>query len=691
MKNSWIGVLVCLVLILACNENDEVAPRSNPRFSVTYVQEIDAKGAEFMATVYDFGSDQIVEYGFVFSEEEQPKLGTGEVINAMGRPEKSFKLTGDHSMIKGKVYFVAAFIKTDKSIVYSESVSFTSQGSEGFVYEKVVGGPEVYFGDTLTIIGKKLSSNWNNYDVKVNGSPAKIILQDENSFKLIIPDGLGFGYPFDYDGKLVLSIKILDKKLEVNTDIQFFDPQFFESDKELRYDEGFQIRGKYLLTGDLKIIFDRDTESPLELPVISVSDTLITFEPRAYFHDLSPKFGIFMRGKYYEVEKSVKIKPTEILPGQQFKMKVNEPMKVKGDNFNPYYPYYPYLNTFISEADKFDYSVSSATGNEIEIFPNTYYAVPNPRFYTFYATNGGVKSTNFVTVENTGAGLAYMYTHTFPFNSIASGRSVSWRDKGIWLLDGKITEVDPKTRKARVLKVVDLLQQNIASSFAVIDRDVVYFSGRNEVIASGSGPFYSYDLSSGALTKLPDLPTKASTPKSAFISGGYLYFGGGFYIDEFDVQKVAEGYKFHLATRTWSKWDKKFAFSEYWDFETTFVYNGEVYGLVNEINDSDFRATRLMRFDNSREDWIELALYPYLGYSNGYSAMSIGNKVYFFGGYEINRIDMTTYDIETLEGFNKGNNYTEPLYYFLSEGKIYYKDNGEYLIYQVDPEYFVVK
>ena len=687
MKKSWIAVLISLISFISCNENDEVIPRSNPRFSVTFVQEINASGVEFIANVYDFGSDAIEEYGFVFSRENQPRLGSGEVVKASGKPKSSFKLIGDHSMRKGETYYVVAFIKTDKSTVYSQPMVFISQGSEGFIFEKIEGGPEVYYGDTLSVIGDNFSTNVSNYEVKVNGASARIITNDDRSFQIIIPEDLGFGYTYDYDGKLVLNIKILDKTLEVFPDIQFYDPIIYPSDKEFRYDENFYIKGKYLRDNNLRITIADFPYNTSVLPLVSVSDTLLIFKPEANFKTLNPKFDLFLRGKSYEINESISIMRTELLPGQKLKSGSIYPhLNIQGTNFNSVYSS---DNVFVSDVEEFQFYIGGeVTYSEAKISVQSN-SVPNPRFFNIWAMNGGIRSENSVSVENTDPSLAYMRTYNFPFNVSSPGRSVNWRDKGIWLLDGKIVEVDPQTKTGRILKTVDLGQGNIASSFAVIHQDKVYFAGGNEVIANSSGNFYSYDLLSGILTVLPKIPSKSSTPRAVFVSGGYLYFGGGYYRDGLDIQIVKEGYRFNLNSKTWDTWNKVFPLLEVWDFETSFTYNGNVYGLVNEIANSDYRATRLMKYDNGIADWVELAKYPFLGIANGNVVMPLGDAVYAFLGNTLYKIDMKSYSRTVIQGVSPEDNfYGQPVYVFVSKDKIYTSSINEKVLYQLDPAYF---
>src|SRR5690554_2033843 len=102
-------LLLAFLSLNACEEA-ELNPRTNPRFSVAFVQEIDNTGAEFAANVYDFGSEAIDEYGFLYSTEAEPRFGNSEVVKAAGKPEKSFSLKATHSMVAGETYHVVAYL-----------------------------------------------------------------------------------------------------------------------------------------------------------------------------------------------------------------------------------------------------------------------------------------------------------------------------------------------------------------------------------------------------------------------------------------------------------------------------------------------------------------------------------------------------------------------------------------------------
>ena len=104
MKIKSLIFFVVSILFFSCNENNEVVPRANPRFSVSLVQSISEEGAEFRAFMIDYGSDEILEYGFVYSTSATPNIGFSEYVSESGVPPEHFSLTASYGLIKGLKY-----------------------------------------------------------------------------------------------------------------------------------------------------------------------------------------------------------------------------------------------------------------------------------------------------------------------------------------------------------------------------------------------------------------------------------------------------------------------------------------------------------------------------------------------------------------------------------------------------------
>ncbi|EPR69567.1 hypothetical protein [Cyclobacterium qasimii] len=121
----FIGLLLVISLLSAC-EQEELSPRTNPRFSATSIQSIDETGVEFISKIYDFGSEEIIEYGFLYSLNDYPIIENSEVISKVGKPENQFSMKVENSLAKGQNYYVVAFIQTSTERVYSEPIGFVS-------------------------------------------------------------------------------------------------------------------------------------------------------------------------------------------------------------------------------------------------------------------------------------------------------------------------------------------------------------------------------------------------------------------------------------------------------------------------------------------------------------------------------------------------------------------------------------
>jgi hypothetical protein len=174
MKAKYLVLSILSVsLFSGCQKEEDVKPATNPRFSVAFIQEIDESGVQFAANVFDHGSDEILEYGFVYSQTAVPLVEKDEVVRESGKPGQVFELKGIHSMKVGNQYQVAAFMKTSKGIVYSKVISFISKGSLGFIFSEFVSPDLVYFGDTVVVKGSNFSKSLSNYRVMVQGVPGK--------------------------------------------------------------------------------------------------------------------------------------------------------------------------------------------------------------------------------------------------------------------------------------------------------------------------------------------------------------------------------------------------------------------------------------------------------------------------------------------------------------------------------------
>lgn len=399
-------ILSAAISLVSCQKDEDVKPATNPRFSVAYVQNIDARGVEFAANVFELGSEEVLEYGFVFSRNPNPKIETADIVSETGKPENVFKLTADYAMQEGMEYFVAAFIKTNRSIVYSEQIKFTSKGSLGFIFESITAPEIVYFGDTITVYGRNFSLVSSNYRVQVMGANAQIHDLSQTSFKIILPPVFAFDELLSDQGLFDIKIGISGKELLVKWPMNFRTASLStNTEREFGWAESITIKGEYLTSEIVKIRYKNPEGRYFEIPVDYFSSNEIRFKPKAPIEEQSPTLEFTVRGKKMLLENAFRLKPAEINPGQSFIVSTQELITIFGSNFNPEFQK---VNKLLTDLPGLYIEIHDLQPDRITLRPANTYFTFLPRKLELFSDTFGVRSLNSATVEYTDPSLGFL-------------------------------------------------------------------------------------------------------------------------------------------------------------------------------------------------------------------------------------------------------------------------------------------
>ena len=77
MKNQIIisvFVITTIISFTACKKDATIKPKDYPYIITNEVTDIDSTGATFNAEIIDLGQEEIIEYGFVWSEKNNPTI-----------------------------------------------------------------------------------------------------------------------------------------------------------------------------------------------------------------------------------------------------------------------------------------------------------------------------------------------------------------------------------------------------------------------------------------------------------------------------------------------------------------------------------------------------------------------------------------------------------------------------------------
>jgi uncharacterized protein (TIGR02145 family) len=124
----WFLTLLAIVVFTTCIKDPQLPEMEYPVLLAREVTDINVDGATLYADVIN-GADKIIEFGFVWGLNKSPSL-KDQIIILNGKVANfTFRITT--GMRENETYYVRAFSKTSKFTVFSNEISFKSQGSEG--------------------------------------------------------------------------------------------------------------------------------------------------------------------------------------------------------------------------------------------------------------------------------------------------------------------------------------------------------------------------------------------------------------------------------------------------------------------------------------------------------------------------------------------------------------------------------
>lgn len=685
MALRYFSLFIISLLGFSCTEQ-EVVPRTNPRFSVAFVQSIDKSGAEFAASVFDYGSDEILEYGFVYGKQTNLSVLRDNFVSEQGVPPQEFRLKSTHSMPIGNSINVAAFIRTNTGVIYSKPYQFTSQGSDGFIFDRMEVADEVYFGDTIRIFARNLSRLPEDYSVLIQRSNAIIASVSEGFFDVIIPRSVGFQEGLGPIQNFEFEIKVSDKVLKVNQAIRFKSPEIISgSSGDLAYNEYLVISGKYLYDDNLRVKYLNKEGQNFILESKRIGDNELLVGLNALFSEPNPRLELIIRGQSDPVSGLLRLKETKINPGQSTKFKsFSGIVKIQGENFNPYNFDYNKLEV---NPDLLKLEVLSLSSSQMEIaYEFQFDKGPGYRIFELNIDNAGIRSQNALTIEWTRPNIPYIVAGQQSM-FLEDGKSTSVLGKGYLLHTNGIFEVDVQTRGFRKVAENPIPGIQPAQIFVLPVEGKIYF-------ATFSGDefseklFFVFDPVTRLVNSLPSIPSSDNSFQSIVFHQGKLYYQG----DDIDRLTGKDGniqrFKFDLATKSWEKLTNLSQPDEVINYYPSYRYNGKTYSISINTSANFPLGPALFIFNTTTFTWEykeqlqgELSLFQVPN-----ELIVIDNKVYIKSLYRLQEVDLETKQIEGPSNINgdSGNPYSTNLFQLGNKFYLFYNDR----YWEYDPVFF---
>lgn len=278
MKTKYILLISVIFAIASCKKDATPAQKEYPEVLLNKITEISSKGVTFKATVDYLSKYEILDYGFVWSE-NVPRPTISDFKISLGTALKgSFSADVNTDLAAGKKYNVRAYVQNSKYLVYSKEEVFTSLGSlapEISSFTPVKG----LDGTIVTIKGKNFSKTLSRNIVKIGSAASVVLYADENEIHIMTPF-------VEYSGNFKITVKVAEQTASSASDYTIIGPiissistvQVKQGDIVTVTGKNFKLAGKQTLvsiTGKDANIISLDTNKIIvTVPIIRYYETL---------------------------------------------------------------------------------------------------------------------------------------------------------------------------------------------------------------------------------------------------------------------------------------------------------------------------------------------------------------------------------------------------------------------------------
>lgn len=184
-KLIYIGFIIFFANY-SCKKEAVLEPTEYP-FVITYYPVINEEGAAFSADLVNLGNQNIIKYGFVWSENNNPTTLDNKMLFENDAKKGIYTYTLNSGLAKGQTYNIRSYILTEQYEVYGNIKSFISLGS---LPPEIINFDPKYgpIGTQVAIDGKNFALSKSGNIVKFGNTEAIVDSVTENKLFVTIPE-----------------------------------------------------------------------------------------------------------------------------------------------------------------------------------------------------------------------------------------------------------------------------------------------------------------------------------------------------------------------------------------------------------------------------------------------------------------------------------------------------------------------
>lgn len=605
-----------IILLTGCND-DEMAIREYPRVLTLPVGDISDSGAIFQAEITHATNQQVVEYGFVWGDNNNPTIESSDKkILSENLTAGEFHAQISTTLKEGVIYYVKAYIKSEEYLVYGKVVSFISLGSKAPLLTDF-NPKKGRWGDTIMISGSNFSYKKENNKVLLGQLKGNVISSTDTTISIIIPS--------KRNAEIVeITVSILGNKVVSQEKFTYLVPELRNVEPlSGTFGDTIHFHGENFNT---IISFNSIQFNSLPAQIIDVSSTLIRV--------IVPELLSARQSKLKVTSSGVDVtftKPFILLPPKLYEFspdtvfKPGEIIIIKGENFNPVS-----VNNMVTiNGEEAEVIASSQRELSVilpyEIIPNEFVSVfaeasisvtvaeQNSKFsenLVIHWESRWTKKKNFPGGPRYGAvsftidGKGYIATGYNGFDGYM---------RDLWEYDPQTdtwTQKAPFPGEARIF----------AESFVINNEGYVGLGSNNHGRDDGLfKDFYKYNPSLDSWIKISDFGGYARHSAASFVVSNEAYVGTGFWGrgSPYSINYANDIWKYDPLLNTWSESlnfprhsNKAVGFSVsnvgyFYDYDKLFSYVGDEWV---EKNSEDLGAWDHSAFSIGNYAYIGLGL-----------------------------------------------------------------------------------
>lgn len=237
-------VFLIMLCLISCRKDEYILPI----VFTGKVTNITPEGVTAYGKISNVEFDKIIEHGFVWDTRKEPTIEHSYIRYLGELQDTEFTTSIQEALIESTAYHIRAFVIDEKNIVYGQSESFVSLGSKR---------PEInsfspvmaYWGDTIYIQGKYLSTKIEEVEVTFNSHASEILFTKDTIIAVIVPENLD-------SVTATINISVIGNIFTAKEKFLLSPPKIISfKPSEGSYETIVQISGKYFKNGLTKVYF----------------------------------------------------------------------------------------------------------------------------------------------------------------------------------------------------------------------------------------------------------------------------------------------------------------------------------------------------------------------------------------------------------------------------------------------------